>query len=113
MTQRIIEIDSPLFIAEEQAPPGTDPNTFFPHRHPLALEIGCGIGDFILQRAAQFPQHNHPAIDIYNKACLKTCRTLDATRLDQQPRQVRRLHIPAPLALPERAEDPGQTDHAR
>ena len=82
MTQRIIEIDSPVFIPEHQAPPGTDLSAFFLLRRPLALEIGCGIGDFIAQRAAQCPHFNHLAIDIYNKGCLKTCRKIEAAGLD-------------------------------
>lgn len=82
MTQRIIEINSPIFISAEQAPPGTDPGAFFTRERPLALEIGCGIGDFIIQRAAQTPQHNHLAIDIYNKGCLKTCRRVEEAGLD-------------------------------
>ena len=82
MTQRIIEIDSPVFIPEHQAPSGTDLSAFFPLQRPLALEIGCGIGDFIAQRAAQCPHLNHLAIDIYNKGCLKTCRKIEAAGLD-------------------------------
>ncbi|HKK02109.1 MAG TPA: tRNA (guanosine(46)-N7)-methyltransferase TrmB [Desulfuromonadales bacterium] len=82
MAQRIIPIDSPFFIHEHQAPPGADLNDFFSEKRPLALEIGCGIGDFIVQRAAQCPQFNYLAIDIYNKGCLKTCRRIESEALE-------------------------------
>ncbi len=52
---------------------------------PLALEIGCGTGHFILQRASQQPETDFLAIDIYNKGCLKTCSKLDAAGRDQRP----------------------------
>lgn len=81
MTQRKIEINSPTFIDAKQLPQQQDIAELFPQRQPLALEIGCGIGDFILQLAAQQPQMNFLAIDIYNKGCYKTCRRIDETTL--------------------------------
>ena len=77
MTQRKIEITSPTFIDAQNFPAQQDLAQLFPARQPLALEIGCGIGDFILQRAAQQPTINFLAIDIYNKGCYKTCRRID------------------------------------
>lgn len=82
MTQRVIPIVSPRIIPEEQLTPGVDLATFFPRRQPLALEIGCGIGDFIVPLAQAHPERNFLAIDIYNKGCLKTCRRCDDARLD-------------------------------
>jgi tRNA (guanine-N7-)-methyltransferase len=81
MTQRIIEITSPVFLNEEDIPAG-GPGAAFAVERPLALEIGCGIGDFIVQLAAQNPAVNYLAIDIYNKGCLKTCRKVEAVGLD-------------------------------
>ncbi len=82
MTQRIIPIESPLFVPETALPAIGGLGGLFPRRAPLALEIGCGIGDFILQRARQQPETNFLAIDIYNKGCLKTCRRLEQGGLD-------------------------------
>jgi len=82
MTQRIIPIESPLFVPEASLPAAGGLGALFPRRAPLALEIGCGIGDFILQRARQQPETNFLAIDIYNKGCLKTCRRLEQAGLD-------------------------------
>jgi tRNA (guanine-N7-)-methyltransferase len=81
MTQRKIEIISPTFVAAEQLSSVQNLNQLFPHIQPLALEIGCGVGDFILQLATQQPQVNFIAIDIYNKGCYKTCRRIDASHL--------------------------------
>ena len=82
MTQRIIPIESPLFVSAEELPQAGSLAALFARPAPLALEIGCGIGDFILQRAAQQPETNFLAIDIYNKGCLKTCRRLEQAGLD-------------------------------
>ncbi|MDY0190292.1 MAG: tRNA (guanosine(46)-N7)-methyltransferase TrmB [Desulfuromonas sp.] len=81
MTQRKIEITSPTFVDANQLPPQYDLNLLFPSAQPLALEIGCGVGDFMLQRATQQPQTNFIAIDIYNKGCYKTCNRIDDSTL--------------------------------
>ena len=77
MTQRIIEINSPSFIPEERLASPGDFAAIFGNDNPLALEIGCGLGDFILQIAQQKPHLNFLAIDIYNKGCFKTCKKID------------------------------------
>jgi tRNA (guanine-N7-)-methyltransferase len=82
MTQRVIEITSPVFLDPEDLPTLDSMEDLFPHKRPLALEIGCGTGDFIAQRARQFPEVNFIAIDIYNKGCLKTCRRVERFNLD-------------------------------
>jgi len=81
MTQRMIEITSPSFIREEDLATGTPLEDFFPRRAPLALEVGCGIGDFIEQMARLKPDWNFLAIDIYNRGCYKTCRKADLNNL--------------------------------
>ncbi|HXV22187.1 MAG TPA: tRNA (guanosine(46)-N7)-methyltransferase TrmB [Desulfuromonadales bacterium] len=79
--QRVIEITSPVFLPEEDIPAG-GPGAAFTVERPLALEIGCGIGDFIIQLARQHPERNHLAIDIYNKGCHKTCKKVEAAGLN-------------------------------
>lgn len=81
MTQRIIPIESPVFLREEELSPAGIEGAF-PRQQPLWLEIGCGIGDFIVQLAARHPDRNYLAIDIYNKGCLKTCRRVELHQLD-------------------------------
>jgi tRNA (guanine-N7-)-methyltransferase len=80
--QRVIPIVSPHFIPAERLAARPDWRTEFGRPAPLALEIGCGTGHFVLQRAAQQPEIDFLAIDIYNKGCLKTCRKLAAAGLD-------------------------------
>lgn len=79
--QRVIPITSKRFIAAEQLATPPDWAGKFGRHAPLALEIGCGTGHFILQRASQQPDIDFLAIDIYNKGCLKTCSKLDAAGL--------------------------------
>ena len=81
MTQRIIPILSPNFLADTLLESTPDWSEIFGNHNPLALEIGCGIGHFIVQRAQQQPDVNFIAIDIYNKGCLKTCAKIDAAGL--------------------------------
>ena len=77
MTQRTIPITSPTFVAG-RAPDGPlDWPEIFGNNNPLALEIGCGTGHFILEQACRQPDINFLAIDIYNKGCLKTCSKID------------------------------------
>jgi tRNA (guanine-N7-)-methyltransferase len=75
--QRMIEINSPLFLRPEnlEQPPAWQ--GIFGNENPVALEIGCGIGDFIAKTAADRPDLNFIAIDYYNKGCDSTCRRLD------------------------------------
>ena len=82
MVQRVIEIISPLFIPEGQLTGPLETASVFGPGRPLALEIGCGIGDFIVPMARQQPDVNFLAIDIYNKGCLRTCRRVEAAGLE-------------------------------
>ena len=83
MTQRMIEITSPIFSPLPRDPEeGTDLSALFPEQRPLALEIGCGIGDFIVQLARLRPELNFLAIDIYNKGCHKTCKKVELSGLN-------------------------------
>ena len=82
MTQRVLENSSPFFLAEAQLAAADDLTQLFTQRGPLALEIGCGIGDFMVQLAAAQPQTNFLAIDIYNKGCIKTCKKIETEGLN-------------------------------
>lgn len=81
MTQRIIPIISANFIAGRTPDKPLDLQGIYGNNNPLALEIGCGIGHFILEQARKQPEVNFLAIDIYNKGCLKTCAKIDAAGL--------------------------------
>jgi tRNA (guanine-N7-)-methyltransferase len=101
MTQSFIHIDSPNYLrAGELASPVHWP-ALFSNDHPVALEIGCGVGDFIVKTAADLPDRNFIAIDFYNKGCYKTCRRLDTAGLAnvrvlrEEARQFLRERIPS------------------
>lgn len=89
--QRMIEITSPLFLRCENLHNPPDWRVIFGNDHPIALEIGCGIGDFIAKTALERPDINFIAIDYYNKGCDSTCRRLDR----QEITNVRVLRVEA------------------
>jgi tRNA (guanine-N7-)-methyltransferase len=81
VTQHIIHIESANYLRPEKLSPPVDWSALFGNDNPLALEIGCGIGDFIANTAADRPDMNFIAIDFYNKGCWKTCRRIDRAGL--------------------------------
>ena len=81
MTQSFIHIETPNYLRAAELPTPADWPAVFNNDRPLALEIGCGIGDFIVRTAADHPERNFIAIDFYNKGCYKTCRRTDAAGL--------------------------------
>lgn len=99
--QRVIPITSPRFIPVDRVTTGHAWAGEFGRKAPLALEIGCGTGHFILQLARQQPETDFLAIDIYNKGCLKTCSKLDAAGIGNvrvlriEARELLLNHIPA------------------
>ena len=81
MSQRMILINSPVFISEAQLRNAGGFTSLFGNSNPLALEIGCGIGDFIVQIAARHPEKNFIAIDIFNQGCRQTCSRIERSGL--------------------------------
>lgn len=98
MTQSFIHIESPNYLREAELPSPPDWQTVFGNDRPLALEIGCGIGDFIAKTADDLPDRNFIAIDFYNKGCYKTCRRIDRAELTN----VRVLRVEARQFIAER-----------
>lgn len=77
----LIPIKSDSFIHWSEEEPAPKWGDIFRNDNPLALEIGCGVGDFMAQMAAQHPDWNFIALDFYNKGCLKTCKRIDKAGL--------------------------------
>lgn len=77
----LIPNTSPTFLPWEDNNPAPPWPEIFGNDHPLALEIGCGVGDFIVQMAAAHPDLNFIALDFYNKGCIKTCKRIDKAGL--------------------------------
>ncbi|HEY2106669.1 MAG TPA: hypothetical protein VGH29_12825 [Candidatus Binataceae bacterium] len=83
-----------------RAPHGPDPGFFslepgrlFAAAAPLEVELGSGKGDFILERARQFPQHNFLAVElagsVFQWLAIRVARSalgnLSAVRADARP----------------------------
>lgn len=77
----LIPNTSPTFLPWEDTDLAPSWSEIFGNDNPLALEIGCGVGDFIVQMAAAHPDLNFIALDFYNKGCIKTCKRVDKTGL--------------------------------
>jgi tRNA (guanine-N7-)-methyltransferase len=78
----LIPITSPRFLSPELLATMPDWQQIFGNENPLALEIGCGMGDFVTRMAQIHPDWNFIAIDYYNKGCLKTCKRIDGLELN-------------------------------
>lgn len=81
MSQRMTLISSPVFIPEAQLKKAGSFSALFGNDNPLVLEIGCGIGDFVVQVAARHPERNFIAIDIFNQGCRQTCARIETSGL--------------------------------
>lgn len=77
----LIPNTSPTFLPWEDNDPAPSWSGIFGNDNPLALEIGCGVGDFVVQMAALHPDVNFIALDFYNKGCIKTCKRVDKSGL--------------------------------
>jgi tRNA (guanine-N7-)-methyltransferase len=77
----LIPINSSSFLHWRDLDPPPQWSDTFGNDRPLALEIGCGVGDFVVQMAALHPDWNFIALDFYNKGCLKTCKRIDKAGL--------------------------------
>jgi len=77
----LIPNSSPTFLPWEDNDPAPSWSEIFGNNNPIALEIGCGVGDFVLQMAALHPDLNFIALDFYNKGCIKTCKRIDKSDL--------------------------------
>lgn len=81
MSQNVIQIDSPAFLELDPDRPARW-SEIFGNDNPLGLEVGCGTGHFLLEMARRNPHVNYLGIDIYNRGCHKSCRKVEAARLD-------------------------------
>ena len=77
----LIPNTSPTFLCWGDNDPAPVWSEVFGNDKPLALEIGCGVGDFIVQMAGLHPDVNFIALDFYNKGCIKTCKRIDKAEL--------------------------------
>jgi len=78
----LIPINSPLFLSGSELDDLPSWAMIFGNRNPLVLEIGCGIGDFVVAMATRHPELNFIALDFYNKGCLKSCKRAERAGLN-------------------------------
>lgn len=81
MPQRMTLITSPIFVPEAQLKKAGSFAALFGNNNPLVLEIGCGVGDFVIQIARQHPERNFIAVDIFNQGCRQTCSRIEDSGL--------------------------------
>ncbi|ACD96617.1 tRNA (guanine-N(7)-)-methyltransferase [Trichlorobacter lovleyi SZ] len=100
----LIPIESPLFLSGSELDEQPAWAMIFGNRNPLVLEIGCGIGDFVVAMATRHPELNFIALDFYNKGCLKSCKRAERAELtnvrivrDEARSFIRRCLAPASL----------------
>jgi tRNA (guanine-N7-)-methyltransferase len=98
--QTMIKITSQFFVPPEKLPAPNGWSEIFGSARPLALEIGCGVGDFIAKTAADNPDTNIIALDYYNKGCDSSCRRLERNGVTN----VRVVRIEARQFIAERLE---------
>ncbi len=63
-----IKEGDPWFLDVDERP---DWQTQFGNRQPIKLEIGFGMGDFLVEIAAREPHYNFIGIDFYHKGIRK------------------------------------------
>ncbi len=100
----LIPIESPLFLSAEDLAERPDWSAVFANNNPLALEIGCGIGDFVVDMATHNKECNFIALDFYNKGCIKSCKRAERAELtnvrivrDEARSFIRRCLLPSSL----------------
>lgn len=77
----LIPIESDLFLAGNDLDEQPIWANIFGNQNPLVFEIGCGIGDFVVNMATRHPELNFIALDFYNKGCLKSCKRAERAGL--------------------------------
>ena len=74
-----IEEEDPYFIDADKWP---DWQAQFGNSHPLKLEIGFGMGSFLIEMAAQKPKTNFIGMDFYHKGIRKLMTRIKKLQLE-------------------------------
>ena len=74
-----IEEEDPYYLDIEKWP---DWQTLFDNDHPLKLEIGFGMGNFLIEMAAQEPHSNFIGMDFYHKGIRKLMTRIKKLQLE-------------------------------
>jgi tRNA (guanine-N7-)-methyltransferase len=111
-------ITAACYVPEARLTKINDLQELFACSQPLNLEIGCGIGDFVVQLALRNPDQNYIAIDIFNRGCDQTSRRIDEANITNirvlrtearslllkhvKPRSLRAIYINCPDPWPKK-----------
>lgn len=71
----------PYFLKEPKKYRGKY-NALFNNSNPIALEIGIGKGNFIINMAKNHPNINYIGIEKYDSVLVRACEKLEETKLD-------------------------------
>ncbi|MBC8287883.1 MAG: tRNA (guanosine(46)-N7)-methyltransferase TrmB [Nitrospinae bacterium] len=74
-----IEEEDPYFLDVDKWP---DWQTQFGNSHPLKLEIGFGMGSFLIEMSAQEPRSNFIGMDFYHKGIRKLMTRIKKLQLE-------------------------------
>ena len=74
-----IEEEDPYYLDIEKWP---DWQTIFDNDHPLKLEIGFGMGNFLIEMSAQEPKSNFIGMDFYHKGIRKLMTRIKKLQLE-------------------------------
>lgn len=74
-----IEEEDPYFLDIDKWP---DWQTQFGNNHPLKLEIGFGMGSFLIEMSAQEPRTNFIGMDFYHKGIRKLMTRIKKLQLE-------------------------------
>jgi tRNA (guanine-N7-)-methyltransferase len=74
-----IEEEDPYYLDIEKWP---DWQTLFDNDHPLKLEIGFGMGNFLIEMSAQEPKSNFIGMDFYHKGIRKLMTRIKKLQLE-------------------------------
>ena len=74
-----IEEEDPYYLDIEKWP---DWQTLFDNDHPLKLEVGFGMGKFLIEMSAQEPKSNFIGMDFYHKGIRKLMTRIKKLQLE-------------------------------
>ena len=74
-----IEEEDPYYLDIEKWP---DWQTLFDNDHPLKLEVGFGMGNFLIEMSAQEPKSNFIGMDFYHKGIRKLMTRIKKLQLE-------------------------------
>ena len=89
-----IEEDDPYFLDIDEWP---DWQAQFGNHHPLKLEIGFGMGSFLIEMAAQEPRTNFIGMDFYHKGIRKLMTRIKKLQLENIRMAYGDVRFKAPL----------------